>query len=399
MCALQCEEGFNGSGDPSHVCDVEGTSVKWRSVGGNFDCVSIGKCNPALQSLSSSLHIASSDGGGSDGIVYAVIGAAAGGSAVSVVLTLLCTTALYLRWSYKNKKAKSFSNEPHHECIQDSQSVPHQKTVSTIKVDYKPSYGIVDNDSNAVKMDSNLLYEIIDLDVTDDDDDLSYDTGKLKRKITEAPLSLHGENTIKTKTISSHKSIVRDNNTSFNPLHDATSHDYDYVELDKINYKDNTSKMEIDPIYQSTAGHSRAVEIYDVTNIESEISEDCVVEVDDTNHHGDDTVEMEIDPVYQTAAEAQDCKVVRICDVTKEIDEDLCNYMEPDEDHRKNTSKMEIDPIYQSTAGHSTTVEIYDVANIERKTSEDHDDEVSHHKEDTTEVETDPAYQSVVYKK
>ena len=42
-CDVLCEEGYNGSGDPSHVCAVEGASVMWRSVGGSFDCVTTGK--------------------------------------------------------------------------------------------------------------------------------------------------------------------------------------------------------------------------------------------------------------------------------------------------------------------------------------------------------------------
>ena len=34
MCELQCQEGFNGTGDPSYVCDVlsNGSVVMWRAV-------------------------------------------------------------------------------------------------------------------------------------------------------------------------------------------------------------------------------------------------------------------------------------------------------------------------------------------------------------------------------
>ena len=33
MCELQCQEGFNGTGDPSYVCDVlsDGSSVMWMA--------------------------------------------------------------------------------------------------------------------------------------------------------------------------------------------------------------------------------------------------------------------------------------------------------------------------------------------------------------------------------
>ena len=40
MCDLQCEEGFNGSGYPSYVCDVssDGSSVMWITSGGGWSC-------------------------------------------------------------------------------------------------------------------------------------------------------------------------------------------------------------------------------------------------------------------------------------------------------------------------------------------------------------------------
>ena len=39
MCDLQCEEGFNGSGNPSYVCDVlSDGSVMWMTSGGGWSC-------------------------------------------------------------------------------------------------------------------------------------------------------------------------------------------------------------------------------------------------------------------------------------------------------------------------------------------------------------------------
>jgi len=39
MCDLQCEEGFNGSGDPSHVCDVLSDGlVMWMTNGSGWNC-------------------------------------------------------------------------------------------------------------------------------------------------------------------------------------------------------------------------------------------------------------------------------------------------------------------------------------------------------------------------
>ena len=45
-CSLNCSSGFSVSGNGEHVCDnvnEEGTSVKWRSLGGPFSCVAAGK--------------------------------------------------------------------------------------------------------------------------------------------------------------------------------------------------------------------------------------------------------------------------------------------------------------------------------------------------------------------
>ena len=40
MCELQCQEGFNGTGDPSYVCDVlnNGSSVMWMAEGVALKC-------------------------------------------------------------------------------------------------------------------------------------------------------------------------------------------------------------------------------------------------------------------------------------------------------------------------------------------------------------------------
>jgi len=45
-CSVSCSNGFSVSGNGEHVCDDvndEGTSVKWRSLGGAFGCVAAGK--------------------------------------------------------------------------------------------------------------------------------------------------------------------------------------------------------------------------------------------------------------------------------------------------------------------------------------------------------------------
>ena len=45
-CSLNCSSGYSVSGNGKHVCDDvndEETTVKWRSVGGTFNCTPVGK--------------------------------------------------------------------------------------------------------------------------------------------------------------------------------------------------------------------------------------------------------------------------------------------------------------------------------------------------------------------
>ena len=48
MCELQCQEGFNGTGDPSYVCDVlsNGSSVMWMAA-----AAGVWKCNRGINIL------------------------------------------------------------------------------------------------------------------------------------------------------------------------------------------------------------------------------------------------------------------------------------------------------------------------------------------------------------
>ena len=39
VCGLQCEEGFDGNGDPSYVCDMlSDGSVTWMTIGRGWSC-------------------------------------------------------------------------------------------------------------------------------------------------------------------------------------------------------------------------------------------------------------------------------------------------------------------------------------------------------------------------
>jgi len=57
MCDLQCEEGFNGGGDPSYVCNalIDGSMI-WMANGGGWHCersklLSCPKYSPVVSTL------------------------------------------------------------------------------------------------------------------------------------------------------------------------------------------------------------------------------------------------------------------------------------------------------------------------------------------------------------
>ncbi|XP_065899762.1 sushi, von Willebrand factor type A, EGF and pentraxin domain-containing protein 1-like isoform X2 [Dysidea avara] len=91
-CLLNCSSGYNVSGNGEHVCDDvndEGTSVKWRSVGGHFVCV----------------VIMSSSDESSGGLPIPIIAGGAGGAggAVLFLIILLCVIIICIRCSRKKK--------------------------------------------------------------------------------------------------------------------------------------------------------------------------------------------------------------------------------------------------------------------------------------------------------
>ncbi|XP_065906945.1 uncharacterized protein [Dysidea avara] len=87
MCDLQCEEGFDGSGEPSYVCDVlsNGSSVMWMTSGGGWSC----------ERRSS---------GSSSGSTGAVIGGIIGGVVVAmVIIVVLVVVIIWVRRSRRKQ--------------------------------------------------------------------------------------------------------------------------------------------------------------------------------------------------------------------------------------------------------------------------------------------------------
>jgi len=170
------------------------------------------------------MYITGSDGGG------ALIGAAAGGSVMAVILLiLLCVLVVVVRRSYK----KHHKHETAIGAV--AETYDYAELASTIKMDYNPSYGIIDKDGNAVKMDSNPSYDVTDL---------SCDTAK--------PMS---------------------------------EDHYYYVERETPSF--HTVKMEINPSYQSTGDNK----VNSAANSEKKISNErnSYMEV----YHTEDDVKMQ----------------------------------------------------------------------------------------------------------
>ena len=74
-----------------------------------------------------------------------------------ILLILLCILVVVVRRSYK----KHHKHETAIAAV--AETYDYVELASTIKMDYNPSYGIIDKDGNAVKMDSNPSYDVTDL--------------------------------------------------------------------------------------------------------------------------------------------------------------------------------------------------------------------------------------------
>ena len=185
-------------------------------------------------------HVAGSNGGKLNGML---IGVAAGGSVVLVVLSLLCVLLLVVKRSCKTSDSYGTSSSCAYRNPFD--------TEPTVRMNYNPSYGIIDKDGNTVKMHSNPSY------------DVAYDMGEWKMgeehysyvDFNEAPLSHHREGTVKMKTDPSCQSAMGDD-----MLYDiadvrkeTTDEHYYYVEPNKPVQYENTVKVKANP---STGGDS-----------------------------------------------------------------------------------------------------------------------------------------------
>jgi len=135
-----------------------------------------------------------------------------------VFVILLYTLVLVVLWYYKKHSNNADTNnsvtKPSKNCDYIELAPKSEKTV---KMDYNPSYGIIDKDGNTVEMDSNPSYNVTNL---------SYEAVKLKRKTSadqynyvepdKDPLSHHKEHTVKMQTNPSYHPTTGDYKTLSN---------------------------------------------------------------------------------------------------------------------------------------------------------------------------------------
>jgi len=109
-CSLNCSSDYIVSGNGEHVCDDvndEGTSVKWRSVGGEFACVAACKCHLCIVSLILLYYVANGD----SGVVGAAIVGAIGGVIGLIFFIMLCIVVLVVRQFHKDSYPTDKKND------------------------------------------------------------------------------------------------------------------------------------------------------------------------------------------------------------------------------------------------------------------------------------------------
>jgi len=94
-CSLSCLSGFipKDSDNGKLICDVddEGTSVKWKIVGGTFSCVDDEKSNKTVSAQNKS---------GSE-LLIPIIAGTVGGMVLLCLIVLSCVVLLYRKQSQK----------------------------------------------------------------------------------------------------------------------------------------------------------------------------------------------------------------------------------------------------------------------------------------------------------
>ena len=281
------------------------------------------------------MHATGFDTGRSDNIIV-LIGATAGGSVVTVILILVGILIILTKWLYKK----------HHSNKNLNSSAFDPDTAATVEMDDNPSYGIINKDSNPIKMNSDPLYHL----PTDSSDgrqmggDHSKEAHKKKIVLMETdPIyqstirddKLHGFTNFRREIGNENYNHVEPyrvvrittehhNDINFSSPAPKPYRNHDHIDPDKattviMDYnpscgKDNSLvKMNTDPSYQLSTDPS-----YD-----GKTGEDHKV----PSQRG--AVQMETDPIYQPAV--RDDKLYGVTNGRREISKENYYYVEPDE--------------------------------------------------------------------
>ncbi|XP_065899767.1 CUB and sushi domain-containing protein 1-like [Dysidea avara] len=236
-CLLNCSSGYSVSGNGEHVCDDvndEGTSVKWRSLGGDFACFAI---------------TSSDESDGSD-ITSAAIGGAVGGLVVFLLLTVLCIVVVFVKWSHRKQSYSTDKNRVYDEPSTAAVIVPN----AVYTTDNTADYEYIKNDQiispyihDGVKMESNPSYGIT-----------RSSTNKLDSDVVIQPNPSYGVTKPTSKTSEDQYSYVQSNEFVHDPPvhHHTTMEDNPSYGLNRSEYKTAPQSLGADvQIFPNPAYH------------------------------------------------------------------------------------------------------------------------------------------------
>ena len=415
-CLLNCSSGYNVSGNGEHVCDDvndEGTSVKWRSVGGEFVCVAACKYYSCIV-LSCLLQLLYYVANGDSSVAGAAIGGAVGGVIV-LVLIVLCITVLVVRQSYKkNGYPTDKRNDnvdltfPHYKSIK---MAIFKKSTNSAKVTTQPnpsfrlssnakSNGKISNDQYAnikpSKFIKDPVYEVHGDVIVKVKDALSYGLQKNTIKVEDDPSYSYGlhhtEDMVQTENdpvyqpcnVNSNTVRVEDDPAYYGPHH--MNNNAVRVEDDPAygpHYmSSNTVRAEDDPAYGQHYMNSNTVRVEDDPAYGPHHMNSNTVRVEDDPAYGphymsSNTVRVEDDPAY--GPHYMSSNTVRV--------EDDPAYYGP-QHINSNTVRVEVDPAYGlHTTENDPAYGPYHVNNIVKI-----ENELSYYTGNTVQAENDPSY-------
>ena len=163
-CSLNCSSGFTASGNGEHVCDDvndEGTSVKWRSVGGgSFTCIN--KSENVWKSALFCAYIFTANSNGNSNDLGPIIGGAVSVTVLLIIIFVLCIVVCSVRqWLHSKRKITksgsdiNMTSNPSYDIKKGNKKQEYQ-TYDYVTPDELVHFP--NNKQDTVKLDTNLSY-------------------------------------------------------------------------------------------------------------------------------------------------------------------------------------------------------------------------------------------------